>query len=169
MADASFRRRATLFKSSQTDRYTFPRLVAGLNASSRFDHYREFKTALNAETYLHRLLKANMLQGLVRIGLGISDLKVHENRYVRSGVLLDNDCPLCPGMQDKELHLFFVCKKHEKIRPNMLKNIEPHHEHRQFVKLDRWHGFFSNASKLVVTNHLRRCTLCQRKYSLDKI
>ena len=46
-----------------------------------------------------------------------------------------NDCPFSPGMQDNELHFFFVCKKYEKIRPNMLKNIEPHHEHCQFVKL----------------------------------
>ena len=109
-----------------------------------------------------------MLQGLVRIRLGISNLKVHENRYARSDVLLENNCPFCPGMQDNELHLFFVCKKYEKIRPNMLKSIEPHHEHSQFVKLDRWHGFLSNTSKLV-TNHLRKCMLCQSKYSLDKI
>ena len=41
-------------ETETADRYQFPGLghLAGLNASSRFDHYREFKTALNAETYL---------------------------------------------------------------------------------------------------------------------
>ena len=34
---------------------------------------------------------------LVRIRLGISNLKVHKNRYARSDVLLDNDCQICPG------------------------------------------------------------------------
>ena len=46
---------------------------------------------------------------------------------------MDSYCPFCPGMHDNELHLFCVCKKYEKIRPNMLKNAE--HEHSQFVKL----------------------------------
>ena len=59
---------------------------------------------------------------MVRIRLGISNLKVHKNRYAMSDILLDNDCPFCPGMQDNELHLF-VCMKYKKRRPNMLKKI----------------------------------------------
>ena len=106
-----------------------------MNASGRFDLYREFKTALNAETYLDCIKQKCFKDCLVRIRLGISNLKVHKNRYARSEVLMDNDCPFCPGMQDNELQLFFVCKKYEKIRPNMLKNSELHHEHCQFVKL----------------------------------
>ena len=106
-----------------------------MNASSRFDLYREFKTTLNAETYLDCIKQKCFRDCLVRIGLGISNLKVHKNRYARSDVLLDNYCPFYPGMQDNELYLFCVCKKFEKIRPNMLKNIEPHHEHNEFVQL----------------------------------
>ena len=106
-----------------------------MNESSRFVLYREFKTALNADTYLDCIKQKCFRDCLVRIRLGISNLKVDKNRNARSDVPQDNDCPFCPGMQDNELHLFFVCKKYEKIRPNMLKNIEPHHEHCQFVKL----------------------------------
>jgi len=136
-----------------------------LNASSRFDLYREFKTALNAETYLDCIKQKCFGDYLVRIRL--SNPKVHKNRYARSEVLMDNDCPFCPGMQDNELHLFFVCKKYEKIRPNTLKNIEPHHEHCQSVNLmschvdsvtrqmARFFFSFSNASKLV-TDYLYR-------------
>ena len=40
-----------IFRQRLTDIH-FQDWVAGLNASSRFDHYREFKIALNAETYL---------------------------------------------------------------------------------------------------------------------
>ena len=40
-----------IFRQRLTD-INFQEWVAGLNASSRFDLYREFKTALNAETYL---------------------------------------------------------------------------------------------------------------------
>ena len=40
-----------IFRQRLTD-INFQDWVAGLNASSRLHHYREFKTALNAETYL---------------------------------------------------------------------------------------------------------------------
>ena len=40
-----------IFRQRLTD-INFQEWVVGLNASSRFDLYREFKTALNAETYL---------------------------------------------------------------------------------------------------------------------
>ena len=40
-----------IFRQRQKDMNLRDR-VAGLNMSSRFDHYREFKTALNAKMYL---------------------------------------------------------------------------------------------------------------------
>ena len=116
-----------IFRHRLTD-INFQDWVAGLNASSRFDHYREFKTALNEEMYLDCIKQKCFRDFLVRIRLGISNLKVQKNRYARSDVPQDKDCPLCPGMQDNELQLFFVCKKYEKIRPNRQQNIEPHHE-----------------------------------------
>ena len=126
-----------IFKQSLTD-INFQEWVVWLNASGRFDLYREFKTALNAETYTDCIKQKWFRDCLVRIRLGISNLKVHKNRYAKSEELMD-DCPLCPGMQNNELHLFFVCKKYEKIRSNMLKNTEPHHEHCQSVKLMSCH------------------------------
>ena len=98
-----------IFRQRLTD-INFQEWVVGLNASSRFDLYCEFKTALNAETYLDCIKQKWFTDCLVCIRLGISNLKVHKNRYARSEVLMDNDCPFCPGMQDN-VHLFFVCKK----------------------------------------------------------
>ena len=40
-----------IFRQRLTE-INFQDWVAGLNARSRFEYYREFKTALNAETYL---------------------------------------------------------------------------------------------------------------------
>ena len=111
-----------IFRQRLTE-INFQDWVAGLNASSWFDLCRQFKTAVNAEIYLDCIRQKCSRDCLVRVRLGISNLKVH-NQYARS------DVP-----QDNELNLFFVYKKYEKIRPNMLKNIEPHHEHSQFVKL----------------------------------
>ena len=79
--------------------------MAGLNASSRFDHYREFKTALNEEMYLDCIKQKCFRDFLVRIRLGISNLKVQKNRYARSDVPQDKDCPLCARMQDKDCPL----------------------------------------------------------------
>ena len=99
-----------IFRQRLTD-INFQEWVAGLNASSRFDLYCEFKTARNAETYLDCIKQKWFTDCLIRIRLGISNLKVHKNRYPRSEVLMDNDCPLCPGLQDNELRVLFVCKK----------------------------------------------------------
>ena len=90
-----------IFRQRLTDIH-FQEWAAGLNASSRFDLYREFKTALNAETYLDCIKQKCFRDCLVRIRLGISNLKVHKNRYARSEELMDNDCPFCPGMQDND-------------------------------------------------------------------
>ena len=72
---------------------------------------------------------------LVRVRLGISNLKVHKDRYVRSDIAQENDCPICPGFREHELHSFFVCKAYGSLRPGMLKNIEPHIERAQFIRL----------------------------------
>ena len=137
MADARCRRRTTLHSNLQTetDRYTFPGLGGWIECEQPVRSLcREFKTALNAEMYLDCIKQKCFRDCLVHIRLGISNLKVHKNRYARSDVPQGNHCPFCPGMQDNELHLFFVCKKYEKIRPNIVKYIEPHHEHSQSVK-----------------------------------
>ena len=50
--------------------------VAGLNTSNRFDHYREFTTALNAEMYLDCVKLKASRDCLVGVRLGVSNLKV---------------------------------------------------------------------------------------------
>ena len=93
-----------IFRQRLTE-INFQDWAAGLNASSRFDHYREFKTALNVETYLDCIKQKCFRDWLIRIRLRISNLKVHKNRYARCDVPQDNDCPLCPGMQDDGLSI----------------------------------------------------------------
>ena len=82
---------------------------AGLNASSRFDLYRDFKTISNREYYLDCIQQQCFKDALVPVRLGIRNLKVHMNGYVRSDLAQGNDCPFCLGFQENELHLFFVC------------------------------------------------------------
>ena len=69
------------------------------------------------------------------VRLDISNLKVNKNRYSRGDVLPDNDCPFCPVFEDNELHLFFVSKMYERIRPAKFKSIESCYEHSEFVRL----------------------------------
>ena len=105
-----------------------------MNTSGRIDHYREFKTALNAEMYLDCAKQKSFRDCLVRVTLGISNLKVHKNRYARGDILPDNDCPFCPEFEDNELHLFPVCKTYERIRPDKLKNIESRYGRNEFIR-----------------------------------
>ena len=106
-----------------------------MNASSLFDRYREFKTALNAETYLD-CIKQQQQQNASGTVWFVKDWVLVISKYVRTGTQGVTCCWTTAGlgMQDNELHLF-VCMKYKKRRPNMLKNIEPHDEHSQFVKL----------------------------------
>ena len=108
--------------------------VAGLNKRSHFNRCHEFKTALNAEMYLDCAKQKSFRDCLVRVTLGISNLKVHKNRYARGDILPDNDCPFCPEFEDNELHLFPVCKTYERIRPDKLKNIESRYGRNEFIR-----------------------------------
>ena len=66
--------------------------------SGRIDHYREFKTALNAEMYLDCAKQKSFRDCLVRVTLGISNLNVHKNRYARGDVLLGQRLPILSGI-----------------------------------------------------------------------
>ena len=58
-----------------------PGLGSWFEYESRFDHYREFTTALNAEMYLDCVKLKASRDCLVGVRLGVSNLKVHKVRY----------------------------------------------------------------------------------------
>ena len=74
------------------------------------------KTASNAEMYLDCVTQKAFRDCLVGVRLGIKILKVLKNLYVRDDVLPDNNCKFCPGFEDNERHLLFVCKTYVRIK-----------------------------------------------------
>ena len=67
--------------------------------------------------------------------LGISDINVHKNLYKASDLPTGNDCPYSLGEEENECHLRFKCSMYNDIRPNVMKNIEPHQESAQLARL----------------------------------
>ena len=43
--------------------------------------------------------------------------------------------PFCLGVEENECHLCFKCSMYNDIRPNVMKNIEPHQESAQLARL----------------------------------
>ena len=75
--------------------------MAGINSSERFIQYRKFKPVLEPEKYLDSIRHKCFRDTLVRLGLGISDINVHKNRYKRNDQLALNNCPFCPEVEVK--------------------------------------------------------------------
>jgi hypothetical protein len=106
-----------------------------LRSSERFGLYCGFKIDFCTEKYLDCIQQKCFRDALVRMRFGISNLTTHKNRYVRPELVPNNDCPFCPGREETELHVFFVCPKYQSLRPNMWKNIDPAHQRNRFMQL----------------------------------
>jgi hypothetical protein len=102
-----------------------------LNLSQRYDEYRLFKQGLYLETYLDCLNIKCFRDTLVRVRLGISNLRVHKNRYKNYAV---NRCPFCPA-EDNEVHMLYGCIQYEQLRPHFLRNVEPFNQRHHFANL----------------------------------
>ena len=87
-----------------------------LCASDRFALYSKFKTDLYAENYLDEIRQKGFRDVLIRIRLGISNLKAHKNRYIINQHV-NNQCSVCPDSKDDELHVMFSCPAYADIRP----------------------------------------------------
>ena len=110
--------------------------MAGINSSERFTHYRKFKLVLEPEKYHDSIRQKCFRDALVRLILGItvSNINVHRNRYKRNDLPAGNNCPFCPEAEDDFL-LCFRCHMYDDIRPSVMKNVEPYQESIQFSRL----------------------------------
>ena len=78
-----------------------------VQTSDRFALYKTFKTSNIREPYLlincNRFIKC----ALTKCRCGVSDIKVHRNRYKKLNIV-DMNCPLC-NSADKDEVLFVLC------------------------------------------------------------
>jgi hypothetical protein len=113
-----------------------------LNSSDRYRLYRSFKDMLVSETYFLCVKQKCFRDALARIRVGVSSLRAHRNRF--TGVNLQ--CPFCPEYTDDELHMLFVCKQYDHLRPLSLREVEAHNVRTKYASV------MSNQSE----SHLRK-------------
>ena len=102
--------------------------------SSRYQHYRLFKTLLQPELYLSVLTTDILRTCYIRFRLGLLDLAVNEGRKMS----IDKSqriCPLCKTETETEIHFVFVCPLLDDIRRQYL----PRH----YVSKQPEHAFVS--------------------------
>lgn len=107
--------------------------MANLRGSTRFDSYISFKVSLKCEPYLDFVKIKCFRDALIRLRLGITELRTHKNRYVSH--VTDNNCPFCKDVEETECHFLFHCSMYQTIRPNILKYTERHAEHWKFKEI----------------------------------
>ena len=107
--------------------------LANLRGSTRFDMYILFKTSIKYETYLVFVRVKCFRDALIRLTLGITELKTHKNIHISQ--VADNNCPFCKVVEENEYHFLFHCEKYETVRPENVKHIKRHEENLTFSKI----------------------------------
>jgi len=105
-----------------------------LFSSDRFSLYRSIKVKFGAESYLDSVRQKCFRDALIRIRLGISNLRSHKNRYMIAQTVNDM-CPFCTDARDDELHMMFICPAYDSFRPLFMRNAQPDRQATQLVTL----------------------------------
>ena len=92
-----------------------------LFTSNRFSTYCVFKTVHQPENYLNDITIKKFRDSLIRLRLGINELRVNV-RYQRDSSN-NNSCPFCPDALENEYHLFFECPVYDELRQKTLSRI----------------------------------------------
>lgn len=91
--------------------------VTKLGNSDRFLTYRIFKEVHQHEKYLNDLTIKRFRDSVIRLRLGVNELRVN-NRYSPANV--DKSCPFCPGITEDERHFLLACPVYTTLRVKYL-------------------------------------------------
>ena len=80
-----------------------------ISSSTRFEVYKQFKSAVFLEIYLTDVNNKCLRDLLTRFRLGISDIKSHKLRYTACSGDVSLHCPLCGFHTEDEKHFLFHC------------------------------------------------------------
>lgn len=92
---------------------------AEVDNKDRYLFYRSFKSELMLSPYLQELKHIKARNSLVRLRLGVSQLKTHKLRFY-TGTNVDLSCPFCQHVDESEVHFVLVCPKYQDIRDDYL-------------------------------------------------
>lgn len=90
--------------------------ATSLRTNDRFFFYSTFKSTLSLSFYLNDLKHVKVRNFLIRIRLGISQLKTHELWFTMNRSQADLTCPFCRHHTENEMHLILTCPRYKEIQ-----------------------------------------------------
>jgi hypothetical protein len=110
------------FKQSMIDKFRSD-WATKLESSDRFSTYRMFKETHKAETYLNDVTIKRFRDSVIRLRLGINELKIN-SRFSLANV--DKSCPFCPGTMEDESHFLLSCPVYKNLRERYIQEFLIH-------------------------------------------
>ena len=107
---------------------------SGIRDSNRYKTYSSFKSILEPERYFTDVHIKCFRDAIIRFRLGVSDIKVHRNRFIRNPLQGQNDWFFCLGITEDEIHFLMHCPRYSMFRP-IIFNAEPYREKELFSLL----------------------------------
>jgi uncharacterized protein YacL (UPF0231 family) len=109
----------TLFLKSLKERLidTFiTNWTGNLQNKERFLFYSTFKSSFQISSILNDVKHILARNYLIRLRLGVSQLKTHKLRFAVNATYEDLVCPMCKGDVESEVHFLLVCPAYDSIR-----------------------------------------------------
>ena len=90
--------------------------ATNLRTNDPFTFHSTFQSILSLSSYLNDLKHVKVRNFLIRIRLGISQLKTHELRFTMNRSQADLACPFCRHHTENEMHLILTCPRYKEIQ-----------------------------------------------------
>ena len=90
-----------------------------IDASDRFNFYRQFKTNHVQAAYLSVDVNKYMRNSLIKFRFGVSPIVVHSLRY-KTHAYTDTICPLCRAAVENEVHFTLCCSALKDLRQRLI-------------------------------------------------
>ena len=87
-----------------------------LRTNERYSFYSTFKSTLSLSSYLSELNHVKARNLLIRIRLGVSQLKTHRFRFANNSSTSKFACPFCSDERESEIHFVLKCPAYDEIR-----------------------------------------------------
>ena len=110
-----------LLKTRLIETYT-EEWTSAMQNNDRYSIFYSYKSCISLSSYLVSLKHIEARNTLIKIRLGVSQLKTHSARYTYSSNYSDEDviCPTCKEDIETVKHFVLVCPTYEHIRKDYL-------------------------------------------------
>jgi hypothetical protein len=89
-------------------------LDSNIGSNERYALYTTFRQLHDVPQYLYSIRNPALRKVLVRVRLGVSQLKTHQLRYSKEHANMI--CPFCKTVEENEIHFILICPEYKMLR-----------------------------------------------------